>query len=83
MEPKALTLPFASGARAEDMQNAPATDEAALPALPENLARVPAPLRSGERKNGSRFSILIPLSLYIFLDAISFQLVDCDCRTSA
>jgi hypothetical protein len=35
-------LLFASGASAEE-QNAPATDEAALPPLPENLARVPAP----------------------------------------
>ena len=37
------TLLYASGTRAEDVPNAPATDEAALPPLPENLARVPAP----------------------------------------
>jgi FtsP/CotA-like multicopper oxidase with cupredoxin domain len=31
------------GALAEDVPNAPATNEAALPPLPQNLARVPAP----------------------------------------
>ena len=35
------TFLYASGTRAEDVPNAPATDEAALPPL--NLVRVPAP----------------------------------------
>jgi hypothetical protein len=39
------------GALAEDVPNAPATNEAALPPLPQNLARVPAP--AGKRRQGA------------------------------